>query len=275
MKEYTLNDIQNMLDFFEIKKSDIVLMHSSLFTLGKIKDIESKNIAKYFTQVIKKHLEKDGAFLVPSFSYSFPQTKQIDLGLANSEMGILSNYLINLKESYRSNHPMFSITGIGSKAKELLQPEKKEVNPFSQDSTYNRLTEKNGIILIVGSPLVVATYIVYCEFMLGVKYRFLKPFEGLVTNSKTSFYSFDKFYHFVWPSLKNYDHIYEKFHQKMLDNSVTKCYHLGKGKVYGFRANLFYQEVENFLHKTPFGLISEPPNAFYEFKNGKEVIKSK
>jgi aminoglycoside 3-N-acetyltransferase len=275
MNNYTKDDIKKMIDFFGIKNSDSVLIHSSLFMLGKMKDVESKDISKEFINILKEHLNDKGALLVPAFTYIFPKEKKIDLSEPNSEMGVLSNYVINMVDSYRSNHPIFSFSGFGAKAKYLLQPDSLELNPFNEESTFNRFTSDNGIILIMGAPLRVATYIIYCEFMSKVEYRYLKYFEGNIIQAKTGDNIYGKFYHFVFPLMKTYKHNYDVFHRTMIEIGITKKYKIGKGFAYAFRAKDFFEKVNSYLKVHPFGLLTSEPNAFYEYVDEKEKIKSK
>lgn len=63
----------------------------------------------------------------------------------------------------------------------MCKPTTPEFNAFGEGSTFSRLIEEDCILVLQGIGLKVATVVVQIEKMLGMQYRFDKPFFGRVT----------------------------------------------------------------------------------------------
>jgi len=263
MKQYSYKNLEDMFDFFEVKKDTPLLLHSSLFHLGLLENEDISNIPKKLVDFFSSNLE---SFFQPTFNYSFPKTGFIDLTLANSEVGILSNEMIKQK-FLRTTHPIFSFVGNNQ---EILLPQKKELNPFGKDSFLDRFTQNNGVVIILGAKPFVATYIIYSEFMANVKYRFLKPFYGEV---KTKFNIFkDNFYHFGFPLNGGYKHNYCKFHKYLIKNNIAKEFQIGASKAYGFKTQEFNKALKDYIKNEPFKLLDKKPLYYYQCIDNQESI---
>jgi len=262
MKNYSLKDLKNMLNFFEIDKKTPLLLHSSLFTLGRLENVSVNDIPKILIEFFCNNLE---TFNQPAFNYSFPKNKYIDLTLPNSEVGILSNKMIEMG-FFRSIHPMFSFVGNN---KEFVKPDFIDKNPFGKNGFFDRLTQHNGFVIVLGAKPFVATYIIYAEFMAKVKYRFLKPFYGEV-KIKDKIIK-DSFYHFAFPLNESYKHNYCKFHRYLLQKGISKEFKIGSSKAYGFNTKKFTQELRNYISDYPFKLLDSKPKYFYQFRDNKEI----
>jgi len=261
---YNLADLQNMCDFFEIKKDTPILLHSSIFTLGTLDNVPIDNTAEVILDFFLNNFKN---FNQPTFNYSFPKSKYIDLTLANSQVGILSNLMIS-KGYYRSSHPMFSFVGNNNS---FIKDDYIEFNPFGENSFFDRLTKANGKIIILGYKPYVATYIIYAEFMAQIRYRFLKPFVGKVkTKHKTIEGSF---FHFALPLNEDYNHNYCDFHKHLRELGIEKEFKIGKYKAFCFDAKIFSAKLKDYIKEDKFRLLNKAPKNFYVYKNNKEVIE--
>ncbi len=262
MKSYSLNDLENMLDFFELKNRPL-LLHSSLFSIGKLKNTSFENTPK---KLLEFFCELEN-FNQPAFNYTFPKTKYIDLTLPNSEVGILSNEMIK-KGFFRTIHPIFSFVGNN---KNFIKPDFVDHNPFGKNSFFDRLTQNNGVVIVLGANPFVATYIIYAEFMAKVQYRFLKPFFGEVKTKEKIIK--DSFYHFAFPLNESYKHNYCEFHKYLLDKKIAKEFKIGSSKAYGFDTQKFSEELKNYIKENPFRLLDSKPKYFYIFDKEEKIIK--
>jgi aminoglycoside N3'-acetyltransferase len=262
VKKYSLKDLKSMLEFFEMKTHTPLLLHSSLFTLGVLEGCDIKETPRVLNEFFCENLE---AFFQPAFNYSFPKTGFIDLTLPNSEVGVLSNEMIKMGYP-RSVHPMFSFVGNSEK---FIKPDFIDKNPFGEEGFFDRLTKHNGFVIVLGAKPFVATYIIYAEYMAKVKYRFLKPFYGMVKTKKGEFY--ETFYHFAFPLNETYRHDYCRFHEYLLQKGVSKEFKIGSSKAYGFNTVRFTEELKNYIADNPFRLLDSKPKYFYRFLNGKET----
>lgn len=260
MNKYTLNDLEKMVNFFDIKDKN-VLIYSSLFALGILDGFLLKETPNIILNFFEKNFK---SVFFPTYNYDFSTNQFIDLTKLNSKMGLLSN--LALENGYeRTIHPMFSHCGNNL---EIIEPKRVEINPFSEDSFFYRLKEENGQILIFGALPRQATYIIYTEFMNRVKYRYLKPFNGTVVNKYGQIN--DTFYHFVFPRSETIKHNYNNFHKLLIRNGKTKTFLLGNKRVYLIDMNIFFNEVTKFLDKNAYGLVNKTPKYQYQFINEKE-----
>ena len=267
MRYYNLNELSNMLDFFEVSKTTPLLLHSSLIHLGLLKDVPIEKIGTVLVDFFTDKLEN---FNQPMFNYTFPKTNFMDLTLPNSEVGTLANIMFQ-KGYFRTSHPMFSFVGNN---KNFIKPNFVEKNPFGKDSFFDRLTKNDGIVIVLGAKPFVATYIIYAEFMAKVKFRFLKSFCGSVVlqNHKTVH---DCFCHFAFPLNGGYRHNYCKFHNYLLEKNISKEFKIGASKAYGFKTKDFVTELKNYIKDEPFRLLDKKPKYFYDFINNQETIIAK
>ena len=268
MKSYSKQEIYNA--FKNIKSDSTLLIHSALANLGRHNACPLGAIPSLWIETLCE-IVKDGTLLMPTFSYTFPKTRFLDLNIAVSEVGILSEAF--RKTTYlRSNHPMFSFCGKGKNAREILIPKNTgEWNPFLKDSVYHRLYLENAVMAFVGIDIRVCTYMVYVEAMCGVKYRYFKPFFGEILTTENSQIK-GKFYHFCLPLSETLKVNYFRVQQQMLENGILKSFPLGASRIYLFYAQDFFDYIKHALKETPFILLEDPPKHFYIFKDGKEKI---
>ena len=106
---------------------------------------DSETLCKKFFEALINKIGRNGTIVVPSFSYSFPQKKIFFPEHPVPEMGIFSNWIFGLSESYRSIDPCYSISAIGKLAKKLTinSPE----NSFDEKGFFGRFLKNNGVIL--------------------------------------------------------------------------------------------------------------------------------
>ena len=262
MKQYTYKDLEDMLVFFDVSKETPLLLHSSLFSLGILKNVDTSDISRKLVEFFTLNLD---SFFHPAFNYNFPQTGFIDLTLPNSEVGILANEMIK-QEYSRSTHPMFSFVGNND---DLLQPQIKELNPFGKNSFLDRFTENDGVIIAMGAEPYVITHIIYAEFMANVKYRFLKPFYGEIKTTHNIFK--DNFFHFAFPKNGGYNHNYYDFYTYLLNNNIAKEFKIGASKAYGFKVSQFNKEIIEYTRNNPFRLLDKEPLYYYKWIDNMEV----
>lgn len=113
--------------------------------------------------------------LIPTFSYQFPKSRKFDLNKTPSEVGHISEFYRNNFASWRSNDPMFSISGSGRS----LSTEAEVQCSFDNSSVFASLVDNNGYVLFYGAEFSSATIIHHVEYKAGVEYRYWKTFEGI------------------------------------------------------------------------------------------------
>ncbi|AOT07453.1 AAC(3) family N-acetyltransferase [Pseudoalteromonas luteoviolacea] len=270
MKSASVEAIKQTLYGLGIKKDDNVFIHSSLFSVGKIDDVQPQDIPKVLLSCFETVIGNKGSIFMPCFNYDFPKTRHADLTIQETTLGFWPEWFRKQKNVVRSAHPMFSICGAGASAHKICQPERPELYAFGQGSTYDRLIESDSVLVLQGIGLRVATVVVQIEAMLGLPYRFNKPFFGQVTLSTGQTIE-DNFYHFCFPLNNAYREDYAALEASLLSSGVMLKKPFGRGFIFAVRMKALYEFIKNFTKDDPFALLNCRPQYLYRFENGSEI----
>lgn len=179
MKQYTEKDLIKSLKKIGIKKNSTVLIHSAIYTLGKMKFTNSNIIPEKIYSSVKKYLGPKGTIIVPAFFYDYSRKKKaFDLYKSPPDysLGSFSKYIFKNKSFVRSKNPITSLAATGYLAKKICQ--ESNSRPYGKDSAWDILTNFNAHILFLGTTLTESlTYIHYIEFLAGVPHMYLKKFN--------------------------------------------------------------------------------------------------
>lgn len=145
-----IQNIKNDLLKSGIREGGVVLMHSSLKSLGYV----PKGPETFIKGVLAAIGEK-GTLLVPSLSYiHVDETNPVfDLLNTPSDVGAVSEYFRKMPGTIRSINPTHSVCGIGALAEEILKNHSKDETPCGENSPFRILKEYDGQILFVGCSL--------------------------------------------------------------------------------------------------------------------------
>ena len=89
-------------------------------------------------------------------------------------MGIFSEYVRNQKNSFRSDHPLWSFSGIGKNIKKVLG--KTSYSAYGDKSVFENLLSFNSYFISLGEPNTSIGMLHYVEHLVGVPYRYNKEF---------------------------------------------------------------------------------------------------
>ena len=175
-KKYHINNIKKLLTSKEFKKYKFVYIYSDFrFFLS-----ENKNdMQKFMYLFLNIFLKNKQTIIVPAFSYS---KKKFDIKSTKSSVGFFSNYLLKLKDSRRSEHPIFSYVAYGPNKKIVSKIGK---SAFGKDSIHARLLLNGCCFLHFGRKLIDGnTMVHHIEQNLAAPYRFEKTFKTKVFDKK-------------------------------------------------------------------------------------------
>jgi aminoglycoside 3-N-acetyltransferase len=183
------SSISDILIDLEVKKGDVLYLtiDMSKIPLPEIKvELSSKSYkdrqdrwCQYVYEQILSVIGRDGTLILHSFSYGYIHGKEFDVDRTDSEVGPFTNYVRLLPQAMRSLHPVFSLTGIGKNAKNILSNCGKA--GFGPSSPFYRLSKFNTIFVSLGTTIGESmTYIHHLEQMHGVTYRFNQCFSHTV-----------------------------------------------------------------------------------------------
>ena len=149
--EYTKGDIEKDLRALGVCAGDILLVHSSFKSLGKIKGGAETLIA-----ALLNVLGKDGTLMFPTLSYRFVNPENPYFHLQNTEscVGYLPEYFrTNVEGVKRSRHLTHSCCAIGKYANFLIDGHEKDDVMVGENSPFVKLTKVDGKILFLGCCL--------------------------------------------------------------------------------------------------------------------------
>ena len=112
-----------------LKAGDIVLLHSSLSSLGRV-DGGARAVKEAFLDV----LGADGTLVVPTFG----------------NLGVIPDEVKTDRRAVASIHPMASVAAIGAKAEEICREHWKALKAHVEDTPYTRIAELGGYVCLLG-----------------------------------------------------------------------------------------------------------------------------
>ena len=185
--EVSFADIVRALQSAGVRSGDVVMVHSSLFQLGRPADLTNRNaVPDAFVQAFNQVLGPDGTLLVPTFTYSFCGAETFNVQTSPTRMGVLAERVRQHADSIRSVQPLFSAAGFGARAREVIEDVGK--SSFGKDSVFDRLHRMgSGKYLVLGEDLWVLTAIHHIEQAFGVPYRYLKEFTGTIVDGDRTY----------------------------------------------------------------------------------------
>ena len=175
MDSVNKTDLKAVIQAFSLQ-GKIICLHSSLKSFGLL--------AGGAQSLVDSFLESDCTLIVPTFNYNTMVAPEQEIYRQNGmdgevygetvvfdpqgielepSMGTVAKAVLMEQRSVRGNHPVCSFTGIGPKAKALIQLQ----TPMDVYAPYKALMETNAVILLMGVGLTRATPIHYAEALAG------------------------------------------------------------------------------------------------------------
>ena len=147
---YTKNQIIKQLENMNAPQDSVVLMHSSLRSVG---DVEGGGeglldaLIEYFTA-------EDGLFCVATHTWGNLGTDKITLDMTSPEsnLGAFATIAAKDKRGIRSENPPHSMAVFGDRAKAeaFVRDDASVTTPTAPESCYGKLFDMNGRVLLVG-----------------------------------------------------------------------------------------------------------------------------
>ena len=180
--------IKEMLKYLGVISGDIVMIHSSIYSLGRVEE----GLDGFFEAIIE-YVGEGGGLIVPTFTYSYRRNEIFDIKNTKSavDIGVFSEFIRKKDISIRNLDPLFSMTAIGGSAVSLIQRRTK--NCFGEGSVYGELFNNNVKFLGLGiSYSTGLSGFMHIEKLANVPYRYDKVFSGKtkITESNTLIFSF-------------------------------------------------------------------------------------
>ena len=165
-----------------------IVIHSSLFHLR----IQPEKLSTFKWQFLKavRALTEDGYQIAfPSFTFSFTKTGVFHENLP-SEVGVLSDWVLDLQDAKRTTHPIYSHVLIGNNIEGIFSSSIKTC--FGDDGIYAFFEERNATIMMLGCDWSYCTPFHRFEEKFNVPYRYHKTFMSFDKTISTSMFVRDE-----------------------------------------------------------------------------------
>jgi FkbH-like protein len=147
-----------------------VVIHSSIIHLN----ISGDDFKWEFLKIVKNLVERGYTLALPAFTFSFCSKGYFDPLKSKSEVSILADWAMELYDSTRTKHPIYSHVLIGPNAKEAL--EASTISCCGKESIYQFFERENATICMLGIGWHACTPFHYFEEQFQVPYRYYKDF---------------------------------------------------------------------------------------------------
>jgi len=196
-------DIENSLRITGLDSGDIVMVHSRLFSLGRVAPGITKDyFTDLFIDTLLDVIGPEGTLIFPTFTFSTCKTGVFDVAKTGSEVGVLSERARHRKDSVRTLHPIFSVALFG---KRIGTFQNASINTcFGENSLFDLLHQLNSVgsdkgkvkfvTIGVDIPTEAVTYVHSIEEKMQVPYRYNKNFQCVVRADNKDFTSNVQFY---------------------------------------------------------------------------------
>jgi len=154
-----MNEIRKQLYDLGVFPGDVVLMHSSMKSLG------TKLTPEDFLHELMDAVTAEGTLLLPALTYENVTFKKPFFSVSESEpcVGILPKTFHKMEGVIRSIHPTHSVCAWGKVSKDITVDHINDNSPVGANSPFMQLLKYNGKILFVGDILN------SCTFMHGIE----------------------------------------------------------------------------------------------------------
>ncbi len=181
----TQEDFLNSLKLSGINYGDTVMVHTQVFTIGKLaKAITKEELTNMLIDSLLMSVGPEGTLIFPTFNFEYCKTSHFDSYKTPSAMGLLSEAARLRSDSIRTDHPIYSVAIMGSDAERFHGASLKTC--FGKESLFAQLHEENEktgkvkfLTIGIESPPIALTYVHHLEELQNVPYRYHKDFSGV------------------------------------------------------------------------------------------------
>jgi aminoglycoside 3-N-acetyltransferase len=254
MQRTSINDLQSLFLQMGLKKNQIVLIHTSLISLGIIE----KGVEGVY-EALRNILGLEATIIVPTFTYSFRKKETFDINNTPSpkQLGPFCEFIRNLKKSERSHDPLFSFCANGPMSNLIMK--KKSKNCFGQGSVFDNFYKHKIKILALGLNYSTGiTSFIHIEKLSKVPYREDKTFNGISIDNNgvkhkdyaIHFIKNEKFFRTNTSCRENIGHLLE-------EQKISKPQNFGSGRHLLIDFSDMVSSTLEVLEKNPYCMLKK------------------
>jgi len=165
--------IQQGLEDVGLAKGDVVFVHSSLSSFGRV-----EGGADAVVDALLETVGAEGTVVMPTFTWDAFHDKErvvFDVAKTPCETGAIPEALRKRPAVMRSPHICHSVAALGLHAKDVMGDGR---SPFGQGSTFARLYDLDCQYLFLGVGFSACTALHMVEEFMQVPYRYYRDFAG-------------------------------------------------------------------------------------------------
>jgi aminopeptidase-like protein/aminoglycoside N3'-acetyltransferase len=188
--EYSRSDLAAGLRKIGIERGDIVFFQVCLETIGPPRGCATpEQVCELLFDVLHEAVGPEGTILVPTYTFSFCRQEIFDPRRTPTISGPWNTFAdfpeyVRLRPgALRSEDPIFSITGLGPHARELLTDLPHTC--LGAGSAHERIRHAGAKLCNLGIGLFETTFQHHAEEIAQVPWRFKKLFTGSIRNGNT------------------------------------------------------------------------------------------
>ena len=173
---FSLDDLENDLKNLGIQRSDTLLVHSSMKSIGEVDGGADGVLA-----VLMAYFKDAGLLVFPALSYRFinAENNRFDVKNTPACTGILPELFRNKPGVIRSLHPTHSVAAYGCEAAEFTAGHEKCSTPAPAGSPWWKLLQRKGKILFIGTGISCNTFLHGCDEWLNLPGLLTRDTENL------------------------------------------------------------------------------------------------
>lgn len=262
-KKIYFDDLVLSLKETGIKNGDILFVHVNLGAFGKLGLIRDRaDIANLFVEALIECVGNEGTIISPTYTYSFCDKEIYDPQNTPSKAGFFSEAFRLRKDSLRTMNPIFSVSAIGARAKDLTTGLSKTC--FGKGSIFDKLqNHTKAKYVVVGVDHFICSHVHYIEYLMRVPYRYVKKFKGEIIIKNKSYN--EEYEYNVRHLNKNVITTFDKLEKHLLEKSLISRARLGWNYISTAEINDIFNEGITMLKSDPLFFLKEKPNLdFYE-----------
>lgn len=256
MYSYKIDDLVNALKESGVQKGDIILLYTSMSTLGLPEGVKSQDdLCALCLEAFHTVLGDEGTLAIPTYTYSLGNNEVYDpLSTPCPQLGPLAEYFRKLPNVSRSADPFLSVAVKEPHASALI--ENISSTSYGKGFFFERLVELRGKIVCLGLDFRWTTFIHYSEEIANVPFRYKKQFTGYSTiSNKTKKCSW---VYSVRPYLPNVDPDGTRLSKKALDLGLVKHVNVGRGFINTIEAKAYFDFSLKEFKKDPWLSVKGP-----------------
>jgi aminopeptidase-like protein/aminoglycoside N3'-acetyltransferase len=269
----TIQDLGDALRRVGVVHGDTLFCYLSLDALGTLGPSGNPEAV---LNCLLEAVGGEGTILVPAFTFSFYRQQEFDIEKTPTQSGPWSTSAEILElfrqhaGSVRSRDPIYSVAGMGKKAKELLLDLPNTT--FGKGSVYDRLVQVGGKICTIGVGFQDVTLRQHLEEMAGAKFRFKRLYTGSIRESSVS--EKNGWVCSAPVSPQRDDQIGQRFDELCTSSRKCKSVQIGSGKISCIAAADIANLLNAALSSDPLFAADEQANTSLGFEHRGPAVAS-